>query len=203
MIEAVCFFSQDSGPLVLLPREALPFWEGNDPPSSGRVVDAISRWDDQETATDYDRACDVIAWAEVLPVGPDSWGLVLPEDAGGIAWLSPDDRPGTFALVQCLILDAEALSSYDRLFSQAMEDESGWTTLQENLTVGGNGLLLMPAASRSDETREIAWGRAAQIGTAQAVPLPEGLYSVDQFVVPGSEDEAAGVIFTRFRQSVP
>jgi hypothetical protein len=184
--------------LILLPREALPFWEGNDPPSAGRVIEAVSRWEDQEIATDYDRACDVMAWAEVLPVGTDSWGLVIPEDAGGISWLAQAALLDTYVLVQSLLLDAEAKSAYYRLFSQATEDPAGWTSLYGSLPIRGGDLLLMPAASRGDEVREVAWDRLAQIGTAQALRVPAGLYALDQYTLPDGEDEAAGAIFTRF-----
>ncbi len=54
------WFEHDGGPLILLPREALSFWEGIEPPSGGRVVEAAARWENQEIATDYDRAGDVL-----------------------------------------------------------------------------------------------------------------------------------------------
>ena len=69
-------FGNDGGPLLVLPGEALAYWEGAEPPSGGRVVTANTRWDDQEIATDYDRACDVGEYSELLQVGP-SWGVVL------------------------------------------------------------------------------------------------------------------------------
>ncbi len=205
MIEAVCWFDNDRGPLILLPREALPFWEGNAPPSDGRAIEAVSRWDDQEAATDYDRACDVMAWAEVLPVGPESWGLVVPEDAGGIAWLTPDalTAADSFALVQSLLIDTEALAVYRSLLSAAALDREGWTPLHDTLSVREGDLLLMHAASHGNEIREVPWNRPAQIGHAQVLRVPTGSYTLDQYILPDSESNGSGPIFTRFQPRLP
>lgn len=189
--------------MILLPREALPFWEGNDPPSDGRVIEAVSRWDDQEAATDFDRACDVMAWAEVLPVGTDSWGLVLPEDAGGIAWLTVDDVTDTFAIVQGVSFETDTQASYQSAWSEAIEDPAGWTPLQGHLTVRNGDLLLMPTATRGDEVREVAWNRIAQVGSAQLVQVPGGTYSLDQYILPDRDDKTAGAIFTRLQVHHP
>jgi hypothetical protein len=141
-----------------------------------------------------------MAWAEVLPVGRDSWGLVLPEDAGGIAWLAPDDAPNTFALVQSVLLDPDALSLHRYGFEEAVQDQGGWTALHDNLFIRNDDLLLMPAASRGDEVREVAWNRAAQIDTAQVIRVPTGFYSLDQYTLPGSEENEPGAIVTRFQR---
>jgi hypothetical protein len=197
----MCWFVRDAGPLILLPREALPLWEGCDPPSEGRAVEAVSRWDDQVIATDYDRACDVMAWTEVIPIGTDCWGLVIPEDAGGIAWLAPSDGPDTFVLVQSLLLDSEALSAYASLYYEASRDTTGWTRLHDSLPVLDGDLLLMPAVSRGDEVREAAWNQAAQAGKAQVTQVPAGTYTLDQYILPDSEDSVTGPIFVRIQRS--
>ena len=59
------------GPLLALRPDCLPLWEGIDPPSEGRRVEASFRWENASApATDYDRACDVEGYAGVIQVGP-------------------------------------------------------------------------------------------------------------------------------------
>ena len=54
-----------------MPVEVMPYWEGCDLPTNGRIVEARARWNNQKLATDYDRAGD--AWdsacGEVFSVG--------------------------------------------------------------------------------------------------------------------------------------
>ena len=60
----------DFGPLLLVPGEHLSSWEGIDPPSSGRWVEARFRWHDpNDPATDYDRACDVEDYLGLIEIG--------------------------------------------------------------------------------------------------------------------------------------
>jgi hypothetical protein len=200
LVETICWFDHEGGPLILLPRETLPFWEGSDPPSGGRVVEAVSRWDNQKEATDYDRAGDVMAWAEVLTVGENSWGMVLPEDAGGIALLTLEENLNTFAIIQSHLFDTDTLLGYRSAFAEAVQDSENWTTLHDNLLILEGDLLLMHTASRGDEIREVAWNRAAQIGNGQVLRAPVGSYSLDQYLVSESDENAAGPIFTRFQR---
>ncbi|GGL87714.1 hypothetical protein GCM10010129_34430 [Streptomyces fumigatiscleroticus] len=65
------------GPLIAVPETVLPFWAGAD---------------GDETASDYDRACEVDGSVGLLPVG-DSTALVLGDEPASTAFL-PDH--GTF-----------------------------------------------------------------------------------------------------------
>lgn len=59
------------GPLIAVPETVLPFWAGAD---------------GEETASDYDRACEVDGFVGLLPVG-DSAALVLGDEPASTAFL--------------------------------------------------------------------------------------------------------------------
>lgn len=59
------------GPLIAVPETVLPFWAGAD---------------GDETASDYDRACEIDAPIRLLPVG-DSAALVLGDEPAATAYL--------------------------------------------------------------------------------------------------------------------
>jgi hypothetical protein len=67
MPELLGWHSGQCGPSIVMPTEVMSFWEGTEPPSGGRVVEATFRWDGQSIATDYDHACD--AEGTFIPVG--------------------------------------------------------------------------------------------------------------------------------------
>ncbi|MDT9700776.1 immunity 21 family protein [Streptomyces sp. P17] len=75
------------GPLIAVPETVLPFWAGAD---------------GDETASDYDRACELDGPVGLLPVG-DSAALVLGDEPASTAYL-PDH--GTF--VRWCAADSEA-----------------------------------------------------------------------------------------------
>jgi hypothetical protein len=63
------------GPLIAVPETVLPFWAGAD---------------GDETASDYDRACEVDGFIGLLPVG-DSAALVFGDEPAATTYL-PDHR---------------------------------------------------------------------------------------------------------------
>ncbi len=64
------------GPLMLIPKELSPDWEGTTVPED-REVDADFRWDGPaSSATDYDRACDVVGDLQEIAIGKGR-GVVL------------------------------------------------------------------------------------------------------------------------------
>lgn len=95
-----CIWTGD-GPLIVMPREAAPLWEGTEEPSGGRVVEAVFRYDDEAApATDYDRACDVgmeEGTGELLTVG-NSWAVVPGWGEGSVAFFDTQES-GIWALV--------------------------------------------------------------------------------------------------------
>ncbi|MFB9352720.1 immunity 21 family protein [Streptomyces heliomycini] len=75
------------GPLVAVPEAVLPFWTGAD---------------GEETASDYDRACEVDGLLGLLPVG-DATALVLGDEPAATAFL-----PEHGTLVRWIAGDSEA-----------------------------------------------------------------------------------------------
>ncbi len=84
------WITSNGGPLLLASKSVLPYWEGADPPSNGRKVEATFRWQGYGTpATDYDRACDVDDYLDVINIGSEQ-GLVLGGEPLPTAWWSAD-----------------------------------------------------------------------------------------------------------------
>ncbi|MDT0393436.1 MULTISPECIES: immunity 21 family protein [Streptomyces] len=75
------------GPLIAVPETVLPFWTGAD---------------GEETASDYDRACEVDGLVGLLPVG-DATALVLGDEPAATAFL-----PEHGTLVRWIAGDSEA-----------------------------------------------------------------------------------------------
>ncbi|MFF5480470.1 immunity 21 family protein [Streptomyces sp. NPDC012935] len=84
---AVEWVESGGGPLIAVPETVLPFWAGAD---------------GDETASDYDRACEIDGFVGLLPVG-DSAALVLGDEPASTSYL-PDQ--GTF--VRWCAADSEA-----------------------------------------------------------------------------------------------
>src|SRR3954447_25257107 len=84
------WFANDGGPLLVLPVELLPYWEGADEPADGHIIQ--TPLDDQlgELAgTDYARACASGSVIAMIAVGPGH-GIVLGAggtEAYGVQWL--------------------------------------------------------------------------------------------------------------------
>jgi len=84
------WIESQGGPLIVLEESLLPFWEGADPPSSRRAVRAESRVSGRDSATDYDRACDVRRAMGLIEVGP-GFGLVIGGEPLPTTWLANDE----------------------------------------------------------------------------------------------------------------
>src|SRR5437868_5069553 len=143
--EQLRWVESEGGPLLLLAAPYVRYWEGVDPPSAGRVVEARFRWRDPSApATDYDRACDVDDWLGVLPVGP-SEGLVLGGDPTPTAWRS--DAPDAGTLVRWIVADSGA----DVAGHLARITQDIWTGSRTAFAVDDTPLYLFDAALPGDE----------------------------------------------------
>jgi Immunity protein 21 len=193
-------FWNDGGPLIIVPQAAVPVWEGTDPPTGGRVVDARSRWSGAAIASDYDRACDIDPESAcALDVGRD-WAVVLGTVAARSAqWLPGADGRTFFAVG----IEAADNTAPERLL--ALASESGeWRVLLERAAVGADGLLLAHAASRLTEVQELsAMMRASEgeaagavIGDGLRYPAFSGVYSVNARDIITPEGEY--LTFVRF-----
>lgn len=90
------WIESQGGPLLLLPQHLLGAWEGADPPSHGRAVEAAFRYHPSGPATDYDRACDVRDIIAAIEVG-EGLGLVLGDEPLPTAWLPLGAETGVLA----------------------------------------------------------------------------------------------------------
>jgi hypothetical protein len=80
------WIASEGGPLLLLPADLLPLWEGVAPPAAERVIVATFRaLGPEASATDYERACDVADALGLLDIGPGQ-GLVLGDEPAQTAW---------------------------------------------------------------------------------------------------------------------
>lgn len=89
--DTVRWVESGGGPLIAVPETVLPFWAGAD---------------GDETASDYDRACEIDGPVGLLPVG-DSAALVLGDEPASTAYL-PDH--GTFVRWSAADSEAELLA---------------------------------------------------------------------------------------------
>jgi hypothetical protein len=192
-------FANDGGPLIVLPREAAPCWEGCAPPSNGRVIEVRSRWNADAFATDYDRACDVEEWAVILKVGP-SWGLVLGGEDTADGWLQPT-VPDTLALVRIAWSDLLSDEEIPQLYEA--QAEQNWKRLHSGLLITHGGLLLMHSANTGSEVREKEADNPSRVTIGDAMPYHArpGQYSVDLCEVV--EPEIIDCVFIRFSRQQP
>ncbi|MBC9729592.1 immunity 21 family protein [Streptomyces sp. TRM68367] len=108
MHDAVEWVESGGGPLIAVPETVLPFWVGAD---------------GDETASDYDRACEVDGRLGLLPVG-DATALVLGDEPAATAFLP--DR-GTFVRWSAAETEAELLASVPAALTVAeWEPEVCW-----------------------------------------------------------------------------
>ncbi|WP_037672511.1 immunity 21 family protein [Streptomyces griseus] len=97
------------GPLIAVPEAVLPFWTGAD---------------GEETASDYDRACEVDGFIGLLPVG-DSAALVFGDEPASTTYL-PDH--GTFVRWSAADSEEELLAEVQTALETALwEPEVRWT----------------------------------------------------------------------------
>ncbi|MFF4836534.1 immunity 21 family protein [Streptomyces sp. NPDC001315] len=150
---AVEWVESGGGPLIAVPETVLPFWAGAE---------------GDETASDYDRACEIDAAVGLLPVG-DSAALVLGDEPAATAYL-PDH--GTFVRWY-------AADSAEELLAELPEAlvTASWAS-EVNWNVPGTVLLFDAAwpgndCARTDHVKiSLHPGRYA-VRAAQVQPGPE------------------------------
>ncbi|KUO17135.1 immunity 21 family protein [Streptomyces dysideae] len=141
------------GPLIAVPETVLPFWAGAD---------------GDETASDYDRACEIEGYVGLLPVG-DSAALVLGDEPASTAYLP---EHGTFVRWCAADSEAELLAGVpDALATAVWDDEVRWN-------VPGTVVLFDPAwpgseTERTEHVRVVLKPGAYAVRAAQVQPGPE------------------------------
>lgn len=175
-------FANDGGPLIVLPRELLPFWEGADKRSGGRVIAAEADEGLGEFAgTDYARACAAGGWVSTIAVG-DGHGLILgaDEDFQGVRWLRLAEFPGIM-----LILPIYAEEDTQQVLVMALRRtlDEGWREVFPAFQVASGELVLLHAANTGEEVREARDKECATIGDAIPWQIEPGLYTVDERLI--------------------
>ena len=146
-------------------KKEIPYWEGGDPPSGGRVVYAAFRCNPEGVATDYDRACDMLSrWLGLVDVG-SSWGLVLGGEPTYTTWCVPE--PGGNGMLARIIWADE--DDDLRLALSGIPDDI-WTPDNLQLTVLKREWYLFDAALHGRRV-------FVQPGTVK-IELPPGTYSI-------------------------
>ena len=148
----------DGGPVIAIPKEALAAWEGAEPPSKGRKVEAKSRFVDPSDlsapATDYDRVCD-IGKVGLLPVG-DQTAIGLGHSS--CEWI----RLKAGGL---LVLEGSIEAVHETLLSDEADDVT-WHALGDVELPSGN-LVVLDATQPGKGARD-----------AIKIKLPVGAYGV-------------------------
>jgi len=132
------------GPRVLVPVPLLASWSGNLPPTDGRVIEAEFRWQADGSATDYDRACDVMSAAAAIPVGTGQAIVLYVEGDMPVAW-APLERGGIL-LAKLYTIEDPGLPEQ----LPEMPEVLPWEFLGE-FTTDGSALRLMHAAEVGEE----------------------------------------------------
>ena len=173
------WIESNGGPLILLEGRLLGEWEGTDPPSNGRVVQASFRWQGEGPATDYDRACDVKGWLGLVPVG-DGHGLVLNDEPLPTTVWRPDPADPVMLL-------RWEYAEIDGDVARHLEDTRGamWQPWEKELLVKETEPLLFDSAFPGTEAYE-----------RRVVPLPPGPYGIE--LAHWRPDDLTSLILIRF-----
>jgi hypothetical protein len=178
--EALTWLEHDA-PLILLSGANLAEWEGIDPPSGGRVVEASFRWSDEAApATDYDRACDINDYVGLISVG-SGMGLILNDMPMDTAWKAfGGNRGGLF--IRCMYADSMAavLSAVHKVPAES------WEAAGLIFTVDGGPLYLFDSTYNGKDLSNTEY---------LVIQMSPGNYSIETAVY---ENESAGIVLHRF-----
>ncbi|MDQ3520599.1 MAG: immunity 21 family protein [Gemmatimonadota bacterium] len=199
-------FWNDGGPLLIAPQAAVAAWEGTDAPSNGRVVSAKFRWSNEnDPASDYDRACDVDPQtAAAIDIG-EHWGIIIGTAAAQSAHWLPGSDADEFYAVGIEAADDASPERLRALTSEATE----WRLLRAQVSVATEGLLLAHAASRLSEINERPAMMPSVDADAEPALIGDGLRYLartgEYTVSAGDVVTAAGeyLTFIRFRAVAP
>jgi len=183
------WFVNDGGPLLIAPRRALGAWEGGDPPSAGRTITVEWQYDPTRPATDYDRACAVSQPVGVIEIA-DARGVVVTAE-GSAGWLD-------IGILATVMVQEDSAEEILLKLLQAVP-EAAWKPVAPSAIIGGDGLLLLHAAStlKDVEIRGPSDSEQAYIGDAILSPVPAGRYDIEY--ASRSTSDVSEVGFLRFR----
>jgi immunity protein 21 of polymorphic toxin system len=161
-------FANDGGPLIVLPRDLLPFWHG---------TDGLPVSEDFPFGPDYARACEADYPASLIDVGPAAGLVIGAQDIVFPArWLRlPEGEP---VLVGWEYGDDGADTA---LVERLMGSDLDWACLPGSMALRSGDLVLLHAASSGRDLREPPFpGRDyAVVGDAIPAALDAGEYAID------------------------
>ena len=167
---------------MLIEEKYLPDWEGSDAPSNGRVVEANFRWG-LETATDYDRACDVEDWLGLINVG-EGKAIVLGGDETATTWVDLiENREGMLIRWIYADSDEDAINKAKSLSDELGKEESF------EFKIGDSDLILFSAAESGNY----------KISPRMKFNLSSGTYKISTIEY---KDEQTSIICHRLRKVV-
>ncbi|HET7077814.1 MAG TPA: Imm21 family immunity protein [Chloroflexia bacterium] len=182
-LNTLTWLASAGGPLLLLPGEYLAAWEGTNPPSEGRILDARFRWGDPAAvSTDYDRACDVAEYLGLLDVGGGQ-GLVLGDAPLATAWLPDGDSGRAGMLVRWVSADNEV----QILVALAHIPDHVWDPAPLLFPAGSTPLYLFDAAIPGSE-----------VDNYLTLDLDPGSYLIHTAIY--KPDDSTELILHRFRR---
>ena len=169
------WIASEGGPLLLLTREYLRYWEGTDPPTGDRTIEARFRWtrNPAAPATDYDRACDIEDYLGLIDVVPGQ-ALVLGDEPLATTWRSLGPTGGMLVRWSYAPEEAAVVQALARI------PDAIWGPAQLVLTVGPEPLYLFDAAYPGAEVEEylVVELRPGHYTLATGVYEPDDLTSV-------------------------
>jgi hypothetical protein len=172
---------ETDAPLILLSGVNLTDWEGIDPPSRGRVVEAKFRWSDEAApATDYDRACDINDYIGLISVGR-GMGLILNDMPMDTAWKYFGDNGGGL-FIRYMYADSVAavLSASHKVPAES------WEATGLIFTVDGGPLYLFDSTYNGKDLSDTEY---------LVIQMSPGTYSIETAV---HENERTGIVLHRF-----
>ncbi len=192
------WFRNDGGPLIVLPRELLPYWDGSEKPKDGRVIATdIDITLGEAAGTDYARACAIRDAFAVLPVG-DGLGVVIGLRLGitSARWV----RAGLQRDAMVIMPYEGDEDSEDLLLEELQRLRNGeWHVVFLSLRVVNGDLILMHASSPGWSVIDVGERDYATIGYYIAQRVDPGVYAVEEATLTLPDGSVFGLC--RFRRT--
>lgn len=133
----------DAGPHILLEKRLIASWGGVNKSSNKRIVYArVGYEEENDSATDYDMACDIDDYIGLISVG-DGNGIVIADDVPRSTWIAADDQKGGYLVILNYIEEGTSDNTIINKIREAREECFEPTDLK--LSVQDNTLYLFAA----------------------------------------------------------
>ncbi len=171
-------FANDGGPLIVLPRDLLGYWQGSE---------GVSSRDNFPFGPDYTRACEAAHPVDLLKVGP-GFGLVIGsrDHVCTANWVRLPEWHGAI-LVGWSYGDE---GSEDKVVHFLRSDASAWRRLRSRIEISNRDLVLLHAACAGQTVRVLdSFGEGyAVIGDGVPFRIEPGSYVLEVKDVGGNFD---------------